>query len=369
MRSLTYIAVILGFLLAKCAPNELPEDIVGDPIFYAEGTLNGEPFSLAAGPNNVQVLSSNDITPEELPIFSIELSHEGCVNCESLNIEIVGNVFTDGASDEEILPAGEYDIVSGGISSFQGEYIFDFPQGLGQTFTLFSEESSEFISINSSEPFSALPGMYNFEYVYLNGLFSCATFVSGTVVLGDDGSAHIPQITTGSDAEGDYIDVSGFTNSIMIVTDIDGTQVPILLVDDYFYLESFTEFEIEPSEISSLFILGIGGFEEFAIGYQFEDGFSIGCLDQLEIITDFELAPLESLSVAVTYSDINGIEHFVPFGTDDFFLIHDLTPYSEDPLDREAYLLNFSCGVSLSDSQSSTLQLEITEGIIPVVFE
>ena len=86
-----FISLVWLLLLQACEPTELPEPFEADPIYFAEGELDGEPFVLNVGPDNVTVDSSADLVEGEIPLFSIEINGEDCTDClGSLKFEITG---------------------------------------------------------------------------------------------------------------------------------------------------------------------------------------------------------------------------------------------------------------------------------------
>ncbi|TAE86259.1 MAG: hypothetical protein EAY81_05760 [Bacteroidetes bacterium] len=88
MRYFLYLLITtLALHLGSCKPADEPEDIVlGEPVFYAAGTVNGKAISLTAGKDNYVLETSNKWTNGLLNYVGT-LSKTGCSNCgEALEI-------------------------------------------------------------------------------------------------------------------------------------------------------------------------------------------------------------------------------------------------------------------------------------------
>ncbi|MFK7755775.1 MAG: hypothetical protein AB8B53_02460 [Flavobacteriales bacterium] len=367
MKRVVYIALLFGLLLSRCTPNELPKNILGDPVFYAEGTIDGTPFSLLAGPDNVEVISSITTDISGIPSFDVEFAQLGCASCESLQIGITGTNEADITGIDQTLPVGSYLPVSFTATENTGEYTIVFSEGLGLSFTLISDDTQEVTILNNNQTFSIEPGSYSYEFISIS-IEGCSSFVNGILVLDEDGGLYIPQIVTGIDTNGEFLDFSSFSNSSILILNEDGENIAILDEDEFLYL---SELDMLSQAVAAIVVLDNSSFGELAITYVFEGGFSFECLTQLAINSVTGPSPLEALTASVSYVSTAGIEYSIPTGSDDFFIINSLTPYLEDPMGREAYTLSFSCGLNLATNTAgvSALQLEITEGIIPIVIE
>lgn len=88
MRYFLYLLITtLALHLGSCKPADEPEDIIlGEPVFYATGTVNGKAISFTAGKDNYVLETSNKWTNGLLNYVGT-LGKTGCSNCgEALEI-------------------------------------------------------------------------------------------------------------------------------------------------------------------------------------------------------------------------------------------------------------------------------------------
>jgi len=369
MRIALGIVIITGILVG-CAPNELPENVIAEPIFYAEGTLDGAPFSLLAGPENVEVVSSSYLTEDELIGFNILFSQAGCSNCERLSIDLIGSTAADMTQIEQLLPAGEYQPFGESDEQFSGYYTADFGNNSATSIQFFSVPGGELVFVAADEPFQAQPGAYQIAYTTVDGLNACFSTVAGSLELGTSGEVSFSQVLSGTDQFGDYIDLAAFENGTVIISsssdESDVAQIEIVGQKIY-----TSELPFFPEDIFTITVNSDNEEQSYSAEYSFSNGFSIDCIPFLNIEPIAESVPALPLSALVSYMNNDGETYSIPSGTDDFFIVQSIEPYLNDPLGREAYSLNFTCGLVLAPSTSgvSALQLEITDGIIPIVIE
>lgn len=116
-----------------CRETPLPEEMVGEVVFYAEGTLDGEPLSLEAGKEEYYMKSSYAQDAQGILTYQGTFNRPNCTDCgEELLIEISnGQVLQVGENPniEEALKVGSYAYRN--LSNVSDVFVVDFVSEFG----------------------------------------------------------------------------------------------------------------------------------------------------------------------------------------------------------------------------------------------
>lgn len=81
--------LLIVFVLAGCTPNEEPvEQVVGAPVFYMKGTINGRTINLLAGVNNYAMKTVYETDSSGVVVFGGVLTDTTCADCPALSIAV-----------------------------------------------------------------------------------------------------------------------------------------------------------------------------------------------------------------------------------------------------------------------------------------
>src|ERR1043166_2758157 len=78
---LPFLTLLLCF--AACKVKEEPNDMVGSPVFYVAGTIDGKPVTLSAGKDTYHMYSSSAKSNDDVYTFNADIRTRDCINCKS----------------------------------------------------------------------------------------------------------------------------------------------------------------------------------------------------------------------------------------------------------------------------------------------
>lgn len=210
MKTRLFGLLLFVFILPSCKREPYPQPVVNQPVFGLTGTLNGEPFNLQAGNNNLYLTSS--LVQNEFGVyqFTSAFNSTTCSGCEpvfSVTINDLESLDPDVSSSAEILnPA----ILSFAFSNSNSDFLtlnFDTPNIQNGNFNWnFGDGSTS--QQNEPQHTYTNPGIYT---VTLNvqsggGQGGCDVTIEQTVLAGSN--QHLSMPFNLHDGPGNSIQVS-----------------------------------------------------------------------------------------------------------------------------------------------------------------
>ncbi len=374
MKVYYYIMCLCVFCVA-CEPNELPpliEDV--DVFFYVEGSADGEEFFLRAGPNNIVVESNAELIDGELPKFHVEFFNSDCLECnEQLIIEIIGSEnFTDNSAIETFLPETEYEFaLNPGNFIGSGEYFIGVEDTEVYDLQLISENGTP-VSVFEDGVYALEEGLYQFFLNFQSDPGECAGSVNGGFFIDENGEVCLKQLQVEEGVNGDF--VMDFSDFELLEAEllVNGAVMPLLtpILDFSIFVDAFVD--VTSLAVSPLIQSEPPCFDT-PLTYIFNNPITEDCFPFLEIepanVTQAEIPR----SVRITYINEDGEEYIShgPAGVNNSFIVNLLEEYNDDPFDREAYRagIEFSIDIFNSTNDGDVIQMNITEGYIPIVLD
>ncbi|MEL6251170.1 MAG: PKD domain-containing protein [Bacteroidota bacterium] len=122
------LSVVCLCVSASCEETPLPEEMMGEVVFFAKGSTSIEELDIEAGINDYYMSSSHALNNRDVLVYRAEFQRPSCFDCgEVLRIEINNNeALADGESPdvEEALKTGTYEYSN--IRDVSDIYIVDF---------------------------------------------------------------------------------------------------------------------------------------------------------------------------------------------------------------------------------------------------
>jgi hypothetical protein len=83
------LVAFLAVFIQSCTPEDEPgEQIIGAPVFYVKGTVNGKPINIQAGVNRYYMTPLYETDTNGVLVFGAKLADTTCASCEALTIKV-----------------------------------------------------------------------------------------------------------------------------------------------------------------------------------------------------------------------------------------------------------------------------------------
>ena len=162
-KQILFFIALLCLLITSCKREEYAEPIEGTPVFKIQGTLDGQPFSLAAGVDGVRLNANTVQNSFGVYEFVSDFNRNGCDACEpllriKLNDEAMQEVGT--AVSADILHVGTFHFATEETSSDYLTINFDLPNIPGANCHWYFGDSSESNEHDPAHTYTS-PGTYS----------------------------------------------------------------------------------------------------------------------------------------------------------------------------------------------------------------
>ncbi|MEM6803893.1 MAG: PKD domain-containing protein [Bacteroidota bacterium] len=123
-----FILVLIGAFFMACEETPLPEEMQGDVVFYAEGSIGEKDLKIEAGIDDYYMASSHKKNDRGLILFQGEFDRPSCSDCgEKLLIEISNNkILGDGEAVDIDTALAEKEYAFSSQTSVSDIYVVDF---------------------------------------------------------------------------------------------------------------------------------------------------------------------------------------------------------------------------------------------------
>ncbi len=368
MKNLNYILVftVLLMFLSSCGPKVLEEDIVEEAVFYTEGMVDGEVFSLVAGPENVTIETMYSESINNLPVFITSFSNQNCATCSKrLDMVLVGQDISVGEiSFEEKLPIGNYalDEYTADILPEGGDFLIMSSSSVD--YSLFDDNGE--VVIGTDGVVSDLDdGQYTM--VAIGGIGCLATQTSTFDIVGGFLCSPLAQInitdTQFSFTIGDDFPMNNYVTEIFINDQLINLQ-PDVVVD----INSI----VPSGDIDNILVVVDDGVSCVSTnGWFFETPLVSSCDFSITMTSLSAAPPPIELSVSVKYTSEDAQEYVSISGSTGTLSVLEYAPYDEDPEGREAYRVRLNANMTLVNvmNNSDQISLSITDAYVPLVNE
>lgn len=363
---LTILAAVA--LLTACQPNELEENVVAEPVFFLEGSIDGTPFDFGAGPDGRVVETDMHLGTDALPIFVTSFFNEQCDDCDhELSIEIVSPTsYDEGLDISDYLPLGVYGLADyhtdeelSQISVFvEGEAEFE-------EFGIFDEWGEE-VHSSDDPPILDLPdGFYTFQFASVEFTGCIVGYLAYFELIEGNICAEFPTIEIDDDLFSYHLPDDSFGPWLVVVNGVpiffeEGEEVDVDMLlngEDYINEVSITHLDEWSCEQGVI----------WNFGNDIADG---DCIP--EVLYETESVQMSTpQTVRLRYQNSEGqiyLSEEMDLGGMD---IVSHTASIEELEEGDAYTLTVSIDALLEPASGigEPIQLTITDGEIPIVLQ
>ncbi len=360
MKTTTIFFFTLLVFFQSCKKHVLEDEIVGEPPFYIEGTINNQTMNLVGGIDNVVFQPSHAISNNGLATYTASISNSN----ESLIIELIGNADAPSLSINDLIPIGEYEVVNFQQDTALGflEITSNYPD---QTNIIIVNANNDvFYQGESGGITSFLPdGDYSLNIIFnTNVNFYTYNFsiINGKLC----GSA--PQIKIENNVLSFYpSNVTGSSYDLII----NNTLYNNISLGDEFDLTNL----LPPSEPVVLIALNeISQNNCTSESFWFFTPDIVGDFNnQLTIKPALQEPTYSEQTCRISYHSPDGKEYSSLIDDSNLFQITQIDPYLDDPNGLEAYKIQIQANVKLINihQPDDMIDLFIENGAIPIVNE
>ncbi|GEM_PF-3260792 len=367
MNKLVYIlAIVWVFILPSCSPNELPDNVIEEPEYSLEGTLDGQIFSLDVGPDNVFINSHSDTAEDEVPTFTIEINGEECEDClGSLEFVISGEQsYHQGLEFSDFISEGNYNVISPFITSGAN------PLQLSYDYSDYGDIQIGNESFNNQESFNLSTGQHQLNAMLID-FDSASTFsYLSNFEVDELGTTCFEQsqITFENGLFTIQIpeDQAQYVQSIL-VTETPLEYTPGMTIDPLDFMFSVDSFELFFIVLEYSTENGCIHSEQFSWSSQDEE---LNFINYSAIhISNVELESIVNpLTLSLVYTNPENVVYVSTSLEQNWFEIIDIQLAADE--NENIFNITFSCTIELINEENpqDVISLHLENAVIPLVF-
>jgi hypothetical protein len=135
--TIAYLLILISFFTG-CRKRELPQDIAGEPVFYASCNVEGKPVKIVAGSDNYEMVASCYKDTNSLYVYRADLRQKNCAPC-GYGITVLFNdvsVTNAARNADSALKRGTYLFTDHNLNPVMNRSVFtpDLPQVAGSSY-------------------------------------------------------------------------------------------------------------------------------------------------------------------------------------------------------------------------------------------